>query len=282
MVAKLNINRFTLELKTRQYFLKHVLRKRVGAAIFYAKGRENIGDSIVPWLTEKMSGKAFPYSNPREASGPHLFSIGSILQYADRDSVIWGSGLISSKSRPHSMPARILAVRGPLTRDRLVELGATNTGFYGDPAILVPKFISVQRQPERFKIGLIPHYVDKQYIEECAIWKSSSRLICDVETADIQKFINEVTSCDVVVSSSLHGIILSEAFGVPAIWAVLDDRVIGNGFKFYDYYLSTERNVQPVNFRSLTAEIFAKHIPPPPKNLEYLASGLLETFPNDL
>lgn len=282
MAPKLTINRRALEIKTRQYFFKHILQRRVGRAIFYAKGRENIGDSIVPWLIESISGKVFPYSNPREASGTHLFSIGSILQYADRDSVIWGSGLISSKSRPHSIPSRILAIRGPLTRNRLVELGATVRDVYGDPAILVPKFINVQPQRERFKIGLIPHYVDKPIIERCPIWKSSSRLVCDVETADIQRFVNEITSCDVVVSSSLHGIILSEAFNIPAIWAVFDDGVIGDGFKFYDYYLSTKRDVRPVNFRSLTTDNLAKHIPPPPRNLDYLASGLIESFPNDL
>jgi pyruvyltransferase len=61
--------------------------------------------------------------------------------------------------------------------------------------------------------------------------------IIDVASG-ITEFVRAVKSCEVLVSSSLHGLICADAYGVPNAWIQLSDQVIGGDFKFQDYRLS--------------------------------------------
>ena len=45
-------------------------------------------------------------------------------------------------------------------------------------------------------------------------------------------------ACEVIVSSSLHGLIIADAYGIPTVWAKFGNDINGNDFKFYDYYWS--------------------------------------------
>lgn len=61
--------------------------------------------------------------------------------------------------------------------------------------------------------------------------------VIDLRTRDIKRVIIEITSCRRILSTSLHGIIVSHAYGIPALWIrhnVLHD----SNLKFYDYFSS--------------------------------------------
>lgn len=47
--------------------------------------------------------------------------------------------------------------------------------------------------------------------------------------------IKQILSCEYVVSTSLHGLILADAYGVPNQWITLQNR---SDFKYKDYYSS--------------------------------------------
>lgn len=52
--------------------------------------------------------------------------------------------------------------------------------------------------------------------------------------------LEKILSCKLVLSSSLHGIVFAEAFGVPARWLELPgSKKSEKGFKYHDYYSGT-------------------------------------------
>jgi hypothetical protein len=77
--------------------------------------------------------------------------------------------------------------------------------------------------------------------------------------------VEAITACHAILSSSLHGLIVAEAYGVPAAWMTITDKVKGGGFKFCDYYLATGREPpQPLPWdRALT--LAADRLSEPPR-----------------
>ena len=70
---------------------------------------------------------------------PSYVAVGSVVTRARRDSTVWGSGSFGSERRSlFKSSAEYRAVRGPLTRSRLLDVGIDCPRVYGDPALLVP------------------------------------------------------------------------------------------------------------------------------------------------
>lgn len=93
---------------------------------------------------------------------------------------------------------------------------------------------------------------------------------------DWRVFIDEIIKGKLVISSSLHGIILAEAYGVPAILLYEKDM---NLFKYKDYYHSTGRYDFPIA-KSIEEALTMKPAPIP--DMSVLQKNLLESFPADL
>jgi len=92
--------------------------------------------------------------------------------------------------------------------------------------------------------GYIPHYVDKAVVPELLANSPEHPCIAIDIQGDWKKVIDLILECDRIVSSSLHGIIAAEAYGIPAEWAVWGSKVIGGEYKFRDYILGTGRPEQ--------------------------------------
>jgi len=124
-------------------------------------------------------------------------------------------------------------VRGPLTHARLRELGYSCPSIFGDPAILIPNFLS-PCSDQMYDYGVVPHYTDFENVRESL--KNSSRInVIDVSKS-IENVVEEITKCRSIVSSSLHGIILSHSYNIPAKWVKFGNKVFGDGVKFRDYF----------------------------------------------
>jgi pyruvyltransferase len=213
-----------------------VFRNRIPC--FWSKS-DNWGDALSPYLVKKISSKITRYED-----SPYTwknFVIGSILHRVDNFSIIWGSGMLSPEALPKNKPHSVHAVRGPLTRDLLLKSGINCPDVFGDPALLLPRFYSPTCKI-KWKIGVIAHYADQGHPWIDSLKNKEGVNIINIRSST-ESFVNEVLSCECIVSSSLHGLICADAYGIPSIWIGLSDLVVGNGYKFYDYYASIKRPV---------------------------------------
>lgn len=194
----------------------------------------NWGDALSPVLVELLSGKQAIH---RE--GLHhdrYLCIGSILGSANRRAEVWGSGFISETATVIERPSVVHAVRGPLTREMLLNQSIDCPKIYGDPALLLPRFYNPD-VTKRYSVGIIPHYIDKEHHLLDQYRQDPQVLILDIESG-LKGFVTAVKSCEIILSSSLHGLICADTYGVPNAWIMLSDDVVGQGFKFRDYRLS--------------------------------------------
>ena len=183
------------------------------------------------------------------------------------------------------MPAAtFLAVRGPQTRTYLLEKGYAVPEVYGDPALLLPNYY----QPEVAKthaLGIIPHISDYAQVSEQYQNLEGVKVI-SLFTNDIEATTREILSCESIISSSLHGLIVPHAYGIPAVWAQFSDRVFGDGIKYRDYFESVALPPYQPEMETEIQDIAAwKHYMewypalPDTEVLESLKHGLLAVCP---
>jgi len=199
-------------------------------------GEPNVGDIASGLLVSKLLGRKVLRFGPDPLNAPNLLGIGSILNWADSNSVVWGSGCIAENALPSLKPRAIVAVRGPLTRAQLESGGMPAPSVLGDPGLLIADLYPEPRQAEQNLIALIPHYADltHPYVNEA---RKCGVLVIN-PLIPLQDYLDALSTAEIILSSSLHGIVFAHALGRPAAWIELSDRVIGGGYKFRDYFAS--------------------------------------------
>jgi pyruvyltransferase len=233
----------------------------------------NWGDQITPVIIERLSGR-WPVTGRGVDNGKHLV-VGSIIQRLRPRDHVWGTGGLSLQHLPKRVPptATFHAVRGPLIRMALQKLGAVGIPeVFGDPGLLASHMFPVKGTP-KYAIGLLPHYVDYPFLR--SIQDPAIRVI-DIR-AGVRQVIEMVASCEVIVATALHGVILGESYGKPTSWAVLDEgrRIAGWPFKFHDHFSATCRTPTPALLdrfrrRETVRAAADRALPPPPFPLEEL------------
>jgi hypothetical protein len=195
--------------------------------------RANFGDALTPWLIRRIAGAAPYFVRPRDPRSKHIVT-GSIIAYATKGDTVWGAGIMSGTDRV-SPGAALLAVRGPLTRARALACGADCPEIYGDPALLLPR---LHQPPARRRegIGLVAHFSDRPRLGEA--WGTAPGVRAIDIQGGIETVIDQIAASRCVASSSLHGLIVAHAYGVPAVWIKFRDLPSGDDSKFRDYYLS--------------------------------------------
>ncbi len=197
-------------------------------------GKPNFGDIITPYLIKKITGKSPRLCNGKCFSEYHIM-VGSVMEYANKHAVIWGTGIMNRK-QDVKKPKKIHAVRGPISRKRMLELGYDCPEVYGDPGLLLPKFYDPPID-KKYAIGVIPHYVDYEQVKSRI--RSDNVLLIDVMNS-VETVIDQIKSCECTVSSSLHGVIVSQAYGIPSVWVQFSNKLAGDGTKYRDYFLSVK------------------------------------------
>jgi pyruvyltransferase len=216
--------------------LNHWIRSRNEIAVFSwsRTGVQNFGDELNLLLVPALSGKRI-FRVEQNCPWPHVAAIGSVLHLVGPGATVWGSGAISSE-HALAVPARICAVRGPLTRARLVKAGIDCPEIYGDPGLLAPLIYQPRTAGPRRVLGIVPHYRDYERV----LARFPRAFVIDVRDTP-ETVMDAIAGCEHIVSSSLHGVIIADVFGIRSRWARFSDDLIGGGFKFLDYYSSIGR-----------------------------------------
>lgn len=243
--------------------------------MFYWDSEPNFGDVIGPYLVSNIAN--MPIMNTLNTDTPCLMAVGSILNMIDRNGVVvWGSGLIDEPSSKELYKIRnykpqVLSVRGKKTSDLLEKSGISvvNKDAYGDPALLMPMFYKPKAMDSN-KISVCPHFLHKPEFKK-AIQVNDNISIIDVQK-NMESVVDEIASSSVCISTSLHGLIISQAYGIPWVWLeVIDNNLKGNDFKFLDFFSTIEQKmvshvqVKRSDIKDLNFEELAKQASLPKK-----------------
>ena len=222
---------------------------------YWWKEVPNFGDALAPLLLEHFADVKVEWGT---ISHSQIASVGSILEHIPPlwDGLIVGSGRIMENSRLHiqqmrsGITAKILSLRGPLT-----ARGISGSYALGDPGILADELVGIQ--DKKWDLGIIPHFSDKtleQKFRTLVPVKHSIKVIHPSD--DPLNVLRDIGSCHRIVTSSLHGMIVADAFGIPR--RVEYSPTLskdGGDFKFRDYSASihttfeTGKMMEPVRVR---------------------------------
>ena len=206
-----------------------------GLPMWWHVGRPNFGDDLTPDLFQRLTGMPVRFEPNRSA--PHVLGMGSILSKATPASIVCGSGLIEPVDSP--VQARAVSVRGELSLRALASPSCDV--LLGDPAVLVSEFAAPPAQ-KRHRFGFVPH------VRSVERWQSLNvkghKFIDPAAPAWV--VIDDIASCEVILSQSLHGIILADALGVPNVWVAPSEAMRGGRFKFDDYFTTIDAPKDPV------------------------------------
>jgi hypothetical protein len=203
----------------------------------------NLGDALSPVMVALCSGMDVTRI-PTSSRTPRIAAVGTIGQaFAGGEVWFWGTGcsafrnpLAKREERiPYQTPAdttiHIAATRGAIS-ERLLSGGNGSPHIYGDPVWLLPRFYR-PTLPKRWKLGVIVHlselsdrayeaHVSPRFIryEIPPSLSASIRLIntvTPVATTAIRERLDEILSCERLVSTSLHGMVLAETYQIPCL-----------------------------------------------------------------
>ncbi|MFD1303580.1 polysaccharide pyruvyl transferase family protein [Methylobacterium marchantiae] len=195
----------------------------------------NFGDILTPYVLWHAFGVMPRWASSNQAEG---LCIGSIAKFARPGVRLWGTGM-PRPSDPLCPTAIYAAVRGPLSRDAVLAAGGECPEIYGDPAVLLPELFTPETT-KTHKVGIIAHVLQEAEVR-AAVDKLDAKHIKVISLLaasfeDIERVIADIVSCEEIVTTSLHGLIVSHAYGIPAQYMNLNGET--NSFKMQDYKMS--------------------------------------------
>lgn len=223
----------------------------------------NFGDVIGPMIVQKMGEHSSePFLVKGVTSGPgKMLCVGSILQAAEREDVVWGSG-VNGKSwlpaRIGKLDIKVFGVRGPISRAALLSVGVDTPEVYGDPGLLFPtlyhdEIMAAARHVKRYyeiarggfpETVFVPNLNDERfYLPEAGKIPPEWEIINTGSSPVVVAA--QIMLAKRVVSSSLHGLVFGDYYGKECVFfeSRFEPRL-----KYDDYYLGTGRDaVVPVS-----------------------------------
>lgn len=197
---------------------------------------ENFGDWLSPYLINKVSKQTVihipDYENYDKA---HIVGIGSIASAINQYSHVLGSG-IASLNEDININAHFHFIRGPYTRQRIIDQGGPKVEQMGDMGYMVSRVykpIGLQKEIDILFVRHIAHQSLNLILPDSAVEYS----INASDPKSIEELINNIVRAKIVVTSALHCFIVCKSYNVPVALVNFKNSlqaVPGDGVKYKD------------------------------------------------
>ncbi|WP_276119163.1 polysaccharide pyruvyl transferase family protein [Pararhizobium qamdonense] len=284
----------------------------------------NVGDALSAVMVALLSGRDIERI-PSQSQSLRMACVGTIGHgFAGGEVWFWGTGasLWENPSAPvedrrlfsvaGEKGFHVAATRGPYSEQLLTGRPEGSVGVYGDPVWLLPRFYN-PAPVKKWKLGVIVHLSElsdrdpEPHIRpELLRYGIPEHLRGDIHLINtvtpigmdpIKGKIDEILACERIVSTSLHGMVFAESYGIPCLHfpvhgpqnglhsrdlgegCDLDTRVIdlyrGLGLSKLPVYTQAHR--EPTNWEDLMAAIDRAWV-----EKAFDAEKLINAFPLDL
>ena len=250
--------------------------------LFWYRREANFGDALSPVVVGHVSGRPVEWT-PKDAA--ELFACGSLMRMvaagvetarAPRP-VVWGSGCMGPVGCGFLDLVDVALVRGPVTA-ALLERADTR---FGDPGLLAAEAVG-DLPARQDKVGIVPHLTKRNDPALAALAAAEPRIEVIDPTGEPADVVRRIASCAYVLSSSLHGLVVADACGVPNEWLEPWGQHAHAALKFHDYAASVGRALgAPLAVADIPAHI-ARPLPQAIRNgaaVTEAQHALRETFP---
>ena len=185
--------------------------------------------------------------------------LGSYLR--DFNGIVLGSGFIRERYNRVPNNWNVKLIRGPLSAK---QCGVKNIP-YGDPGLLASDVYSKYKKFNEYKLGILPHSKDYDALKN----KKFENVLIINPRLKSRQVASQISKCDKIVSSSLHGLIFADSFQIPNLHIILSNKTTGKHHKFNDYYKGCQKKHNYIDFTK--KEIVEKDI-------NYLMDHCKQTF----
>lgn len=209
----------------------------------------NFGDILTPYILNKFDINC---THKDKDDNPNICGIGSLLHMMPKNykGYVWTTGFMYP-THTLNLINKPLAVRGNLTKAQFKN--DMSDVAIGDGGLILDNIYKPKKPLHRYKLGIFPNYVDivnmrDDPIENFNILKNNPEDVLLIDPRNyIETVIQQVCSCDNIITSSLHGAVTSDSYGIN--YGIFESREtqiaihrLQGGFKFRDYYSAFEMN----------------------------------------
>lgn len=191
----------------------------------------NFGDKLSPLVVSTLTGREVAYSPLSEAS---IVACGSLTQEIPEDytGFVWGTGCMYRDHFTIAPRARVFALRGKLTAMRFSHVGRDVP--LGDVGLLCSVLWPYTGQ-KLYPLGIVPHYVDYDNAGLGEFLRQNPDVLVIDPCGRTREVIEQICSCEHIISSSLHGLVVADSYRIPNDWVLFSHKVAGGDFKFCDH-----------------------------------------------
>lgn len=202
-------------------------------------------------LTSNMSGigSGLQYTQWSDSLSIKLKQI-AYFPLAAHEYHVWGTGFInySDKDNPfYFSNMQFHCLRGKLTKTRVEAIINHKLDIpLADGGLLAERWVG--KQQKKYNIGIIPHFREQDHplVKKLHDYYDNS-IVIDL-TEPPKTVVETIGSCEYILSSSLHGLIVADSFHIPnmhILFYPMGERILGDGYKYADYYSSFDLEDQP-------------------------------------